>query len=322
MASSASKVSIMYWVGFGIISGVLFTLIVGHINIATYIFDQLGIGLFEIPLIISFAVFVRKFGWKKGGICAVFGAGISAAILFPEKSITPVVFLSVSLMGVILGETSWFKGSFLNRLIAVSLPGLIIAFVLGVPLVTHGVSPETMDNVRQDSLEMYQNFMSQDEALNATENVMHVFRGIIKAGLALLFVSSLTVAWLSFLCAQWVMKKFHEVPEYVSSLSKFKIPFHAIWVFLGSFGLLLSEYKPVFPLALNIFAMIAFLYLIQGIAIVIFQMNRLSMGRLPRVLFWCIFFVTFVFSGIFLIGAGLIDNWFSLRSFPSNNTNK
>ncbi|GAG98444.1 unnamed protein product [marine sediment metagenome] len=69
----------------------------------------------------------------------------------------------------------------------------------------------------------------------------------------------------------------------------------------------------------NIFVFMAFLYLIQGIAIVMFQMNKFSMGRFPRVIFWLLFFFTLVFSGVILIITGVIDSWFNLRSIAADN---
>ena len=80
----------------------------------------------------------------------------------------------------------------------------------------------------------------------------------------------------------------------------------------------MSEYAPLFPYALNLFVFMAFLYLVQGIAIVMFHMNRVALGRLPRILFWLFFFVTIGFIGFLLVIAGVVDTWFNLRPAPSN----
>ena len=90
-------------------------------------------------------------------------------------------------------------------------------------------------------------------------------------------------------------------------------------MFLASFAALLAEYEPVFPIALNLLVIMVVLYLVQGLAVVMYHMNRLSLGRLPRILFWLFFFFTIIFSGVFLIGIGLVDNWFNLRAISSNN---
>jgi len=62
--------------------------------------------------------------------------------------------------------------------------------------------------------------------------------------------------------------------------------------------------------------------LFQGIAIVVFHMNRMSLGRLPRVIFWMLFFVTLAFSSIMLVGIGILDNWFKMRSITNSDNNK
>ena len=205
-----------------------------------------------------------------------------------------------------------------------AFPGVVLAFAIGVPLIINNVSPEILDELRQDVLEWYQSFMPDDDALNAADNAKLMFEGIFKVGLAIFLINALIISWISFSITQWIVGKLKQKQEYVSSLQSFKLPFHAIWLFLISFGLLLTEYKPIFPLALNIFIIFAFLYLIQGLAIIMYFMHNYSIGRLPRVLFWLIFFITLIFSVIVLIFTGIIDNWFNFRSLAEerNKNNK
>ena len=318
MVISIPIVRQMFKITLGLLSGAVFTVIVGSLDTSGYLVEQLSIGFVEVPFIVFCAVVKRKFGWKNVLLYVFLGTFVSILLSLSEKSITPAVFLKASLMGMMLGETTWFEHSFIQRLSLVSCPGVIFACVFGLPLVINGVPPEVMDRIRQDAIDMYQTFMSNDEAINAADNAMHMFRGFFTVGFAVFVISSLIFAWLSFLGARWVMVKFREEPEYVAPLQSFKLPFHAIWLFLGSFGMIITGYKPVFPLALNVFVIMAFLYLIQGIAIIMYQMNIFSMGRFPRVIFWLLFFVTLSFTGIFLILAGIIDNWFNLRSLSLN----
>ncbi|MFC1692311.1 DUF2232 domain-containing protein [Candidatus Latescibacterota bacterium] len=303
----------------GLLSGILFSFIVGSLDTPDYLFEQISIGFIEIPFIILYAVYERKYGWERALLAVFIGSASALAMDYQYLSITPVVFLKVALMGVILGEISWFKGSFSLRLIAVAFPGFLLAVIFGVPLIIRGVSPEVMDNIKLDALKMYEAFMPHDDAVNTANNLMQMLSGFFKAGLAVFLISSFTLVWLSFVGAQFIMRKFNEEPEVVPPMYSFKLPFHFIWIFLMSFGFLLAEIKPFFLLALNIFVVMAFLYLIQGIAIVMYHMNRFSLGRFPRIIFWLVFFITIGFSGVFLIFAGLIDTWFSLRSIPYNN---
>ncbi len=95
--------------------------------------------------------------------------------------------------------------------------------------------------------------------------------------------------------------------------NEFAMPFHAIWLFLASFGIVLTEYQAVYPVALNICLVFAGLYGAQGVAIVVHHMKRASFGRIPRILFWLMFFITIAFSSMFLALIGIIDNWYNLR---------
>jgi hypothetical protein len=78
----------------------------------------------------------------------------------------------------------------------------------------------------------------------------------------------------------------------------------ALWV---------GGFNQVMPVALNLLAVMAALYGMQGFAIIMYHLTRISMGRLPKILFWVIFFLTIVFSGFILVIIGVIDNWFDLR---------
>jgi hypothetical protein len=138
-------------------------------------------------------------------------------------------------------------------------------------------------------------------------------RGMFSVSFAILALSALVQAWLSFLALEWAGRRTRLEVEKVPSLVNFAVPFPMIWVFLACFGLVLIEYRPTFPLALNGLIITAGLYGIQGTAIITWHMGRASVGRIMRVLFWLIFFITLAFSSIFLMVTGIIDNWYTLR---------
>lgn len=304
----------------GLGAGGLFAFIVGDLDAPTYLIEQLSIGFIEVPFVVVAALIMRKFGWRYGLLFTFTGAVIASAFMPTLGSITPVVFLKTGLMGMILGEPFLFPGPFARRLTAVALPGFVLALVLGFPMISHGVSGEVVSEIRQDALDMYMTFMPEEDAINTADNAIAMFEGVFHAGMGVFAIAALSVAWLSFLVSGLVMKRIGETPEYVAPLQTFKLPFHMMWVFLGAFGLMLSEYQPLFPFALNLFVFMAFLYLVQGIAIVTFHMNRVSMGRLPRILFWLVFFVTIGIIGFVLVIAGVVDTWFNLRPTPSGGS--
>ncbi len=312
----AQVVHLLLGSGLSLLSGILFTYIIGVLDSSQYLLEQMSIVLIELPFVVCYAVLVRKYDWLICCAYAFLGTAASFALIFPGNTVTPLVFLKISFMGIILGKYNWLSGSFLRRISAVAIPGIIIAFVFGLPIIINGVSPEIIEETKQDTLKIYQAFMSEDDALNAVENAMFFFNEIFKIGLAFYFLFTLILSWLSFLLANWVMGKIKESTEYVPPFYTFKLPFHVIWVLLAGGLLFVSGYKPSIPMASNILAVMAGLYGIQGLAIVTYHINGISIGRLPKVLFWLIFFMMIGFFSVFLIIVGIIDNWFNLRAFP------
>jgi len=297
----------------GLSLGIVFTYIVGFLEVADYLVDQWSIWIIELPFIVLIAVFVNRIGWRRFIYYGIFGVLSSWSLTFGEGSIAPLVYAKVSLTGLILGEISWFGLSSKKRLLAATLPSLVFAFGFGLPVIFKGFPPEIIDRFREESLEMYKMFMSPDKALNAADNARMMFETLVKTGFAVFAISAFVYAWFSYQALQLIAGKFNVTIRKIFPFRDLKIPFHLIWLFLATFGLLLSEFEPLLTLALNIFVILAFLYFIQGLAIIMFHMQRMKLGRFPRIIFWLMFFFTIVFSGFVLIFIGLIENWFSLR---------
>ncbi len=314
MAIKAPLNHILYGSCISLFMGFFFTFIIGDINSSHYLLEITTLILVEIPLVAMYALLIRKFDWPIGLIFVFLGTAASFIMFFPGISLTPFIFLKIALMGMILGKNNWFKDSFIKRISAVSVPGIIFAIIFGLPIVFHGVSPDILEEIKNDSLEIYRAFMTDDVALNTVNNAMSFFDGIFKIGFAFYFLFALVLSWLSFYFAGWLMERFNEAAEYVPPVYSFKIPFHAIWVLIAGGALWVAGYEPFFPVVINILAVMAGLYGLQGLAIVTYYINAISMGRLPKILFWVIFLLTIAFTGVFLVFIGIFDNWFNFRS--------
>ena len=302
--------------GTGIVAGLAFSFILGDLDPSRYLIVELTFGPVELPFIVLAAVCTRKYGWLAGIVFSLLGGLGSAAPFLTGHSVTPMIFFKAAATGVIIGERGWFRKTFAFRLFAASLPGIILACMLGFPLAMQGVSPEMLENIRKEMLGIYTSLMAPEDARNVADNALTVMKAIFTVGFAVFTISSIILAWLSFLVTGWVLRRMKLDPEPVPPLNMFSLPFHMIWVFLASFGLVLLEFKPLYPIALNVCLTVAGLYGMQGMAIVAFHMNRASVGRFPRVLFWLMFFITLIFTGVFLICTGIIDNWYNLRTAP------
>lgn len=303
----------------GFVAGLAFSYILGDLDPERYLIKELTLGPVEIPFIVLTAVCTRKYGWLAGFGLSLFGGLGSAALFLPGYSATPVIYLKAAVTGVIIGERGWFRKTFTSRLIVASLPGFILAFVFGLPLMMHGVSHGMLEDIRKEALGIYTSFMAPEDAKNAADNALMVMKGLFTVGFAVFTLSSIILSWLAFIATGWILRRMKGEGEPVPPFSAYSLPFHVIWVFLVSFGLMLLEFKPLYTIALNVCLTTAVLYGVQGMAIVAFHMNRASMGRFPRVMFWLMFFITLAFSGVFLVCTGIIDNWYSLRPAPSGS---
>ena len=171
----------------GLGAGALFSWIVGDFNAADYLIEFMSIGPLEIPFILACMVLVRKYGWRSGIFFTVSGLVASILLFRSTESVAPLVFLKIAVSGIILGSPQWFSGTFTARLSAVALPGVILAFLFGAPLIYHGAPEGTLDQLRQEALDMYSSFMSEDQAFNAVENATYLFEGVYKVGLGIFF---------------------------------------------------------------------------------------------------------------------------------------
>ena len=299
--------------GMGLVVGCLFSFLLGGIDPARYLIEQMTIMPLEVPFIVLAAVLARKYGILPGVAYAIAGTVGAVLPFLPAVSIPPMLFAKISLTGLIIGSIGYLPAGFAYRLGAAAIPGAILAGVIGLPLVVHGATPDILDGVKKEALDLYKAFMSPEDAANSADNAMMLMRGMFSVAFAVLVLSSVVQAWLSFLALGWIAPRTRIEVDPVPSLVTFAVPFSFIWVFLVCFGLVLMEYGPVFTLALNGLIITAGLYGIQGTAIITWHMGRASVGRIVRILFWLIFFITLAFSSIFLIVTGIIDNWYTLR---------
>lgn len=308
---------ILLGLGISILAGGLFSYIAADITAPHYALEVMSLIVVEAPFIALFALLARKFGkgWY-AGFCAA-GTAASAALFIPLWSLTPVVFLKIALTGGIIGFKGQFSARFFRRLAATAAPGLVVAVLFGGMILINGVTPDIREEIRSDTTEVYQAFMTDDDALNAADNAMFFFDTVFTLSIAVFVLFAVFEVWLSFILANWLFVRFREEPEIMPPFYLFKLPFHAIWIFLAGGLFTVLELAPVKPLAVNALAVMSGFYGFQGLAIATFQVKRLSMGRLPKILFWVIFFLTIGFTGTLLMVLGILDNWFNLRVLPA-----
>ncbi len=299
--------------GAGFLLGIVFSLVFGDLDPYRFVVEELTMGPVEIPFILAAAYVIGRFGWKMEFVFTLCGVIGSWSAFAPSYSVTPVVFLKNALTGMAIGGGLFLNGPFARRLMAASVPGVLVAGFYGLPLVYGGVPETILEDIRREAADIYSPFMSPDDAKNAAENAVFMMKEVFGVGFTVFFLNTIFITWVSFVFFAWLELRSGRRSETLPRFSEFSMPFHAIWIFLASFGLVLTEYQSVYPVALNICLALAGLYGAQGVAIVTYHMKRAAFGRIPRILFWLMFFITIAFSSMFLALVGIIDNWYNLR---------
>jgi hypothetical protein len=181
-----------------ILSGALFSMIVGHIDIADYIVELRTLWIVEIPFIVFWAAYTSKYGLKTSLRLAVLSIVITYALFLPEHSLTAAVYVKVTLMGIILGETTLFAGLFrgaLRRWLFRDNP----CADFRASRHYEGIPADIIERFRSEALEMYKAFMSEDQAVNSANNAVDMFKGIFQAGFSVIVIGSILYAWLLFM---------------------------------------------------------------------------------------------------------------------------
>jgi hypothetical protein len=89
-------------------------------------------------------------------------------------------------------------------------------------------------------------------------------------------------------------------------------PEQAIWVFIGSGGLLFFAEGILGALGLNLLSLVLVIYFLQGLAILIHFLD----SRNVPVFFWILIFFVIVLQPILIgaaVGLGIFDTWIDLR---------
>lgn len=308
--------SALFGLVMSIAAGGLFSYLAEDTTPAGYLLQLASLFLVETPFIALYAFLARRYGWQWFVPMAAVGLAASAAAFLPSFSWTPLVFLKIELMGLVIGRMNWFNQSFFERMTAAVMPGIALALVFGGLIIFQGVSPEETGQIRSDTIEVYTAFMAEDDATNAADNAMLFFQTLFAISVAFIAILSIIEVWAAFLLANWLFARLRDPREELPSFNGLKVPFHFIWLLLASAPFALFPVPAVSPFMINVLTVMGALYCFQGLAVATFLLNRYSRSPLPKVLFWVIFFITISVTGVVLILVGIADNWFNLRNVP------
>ena len=131
---------------------------------------------------------------------------------------------------------------------------------------------------------------------------------------SLIVIISVFIVWMNVLIGKNVLSNASIPRTNLTMLASWKTPDFFIWIFIISGGLNFIPNDDINFLALNLFLIICFIYLLQGFAIISFIFQSKNVPIFFRFLFY--FFIAIQqFLMIAIATAGLFDIWVDFRKF-------
>ncbi|NLN39464.1 MAG: DUF2232 domain-containing protein [Smithella sp.] len=131
---------------------------------------------------------------------------------------------------------------------------------------------------------------------------------------AICIVSVLSVIWINILLAGKILQKYAIELAAFSELSEWKTPAWLIWVFIAAGGMIALPHTFVRFAGVNFFLVTAFLYLLQGLAIVSFFFQSRNISMFFRIIVYFLIALQQLLM-IAVATVGLFDLWFDFRKY-------
>jgi len=131
---------------------------------------------------------------------------------------------------------------------------------------------------------------------------------------SLVVIISVFIVWINVLIGKNVLSKTGISRTNLAMLASWKTPDFFIWIFIISGGLNFVPNENINFLALNLFLVICFIYLLQGFAIISFIFQSKNVPLFFRFIFYFLIAVQ-QFLMIPIATAGLFDIWVDFRKF-------
>jgi uncharacterized protein YybS (DUF2232 family) len=160
--------------------------------------------------------------------------------------------------------------------------------------------------------------ISQEEMKALVENKASIIHVFVQVFPALCIATVLLLIWLNLLSSKRILLKSGRLPLSWRNLTAWKAPAWLIWIFLASGGLMLVPDAQAKFAGVNAFLSIAFVYLLQGFAIVSFFFQQKGISPFLRGLFY--FFVAI--QQILMVAIALLgffDIWIDFRKYFRNS---
>lgn len=144
------------------------------------------------------------------------------------------------------------------------------------------------------------------------DNEKNMVSGITQIFPSLVIISATLVIWMNFLLGKNYLGKAGIILPKFIALARWKAPDFIIWIFIVSGALLFIPYENLQFIGLNIFLVICFIYLLQGLAIASFFFQTKNVPGFLRFIFYFLIAVQQILM-IPIATVGLFDIWIDFR---------
>lgn len=217
--------------------------------------------------------------------CAAGNASIEKTITYPALFIVAAICCYFIYDGFVLSVDPWqLTKNYIAAIIAEN-----VKFYSQLPLKAEDI-----------------NFIKDNEK-NIVSVITQMFPSIV-------IISATLVIWISFLLGKNFLGKAGITYPKFAALARWKSPDLIIWIFIVSGALCIVPQKDVNFIGLNIFLVVCFIYLLQGLAIVSFFFQSKNVPLFFRYLFYFLIAVQQILM-IPIAAVGLFDIWIDFRKF-------
>jgi uncharacterized protein YybS (DUF2232 family) len=131
---------------------------------------------------------------------------------------------------------------------------------------------------------------------------------------ALCAIAVLFTIWVNMLLGNQLLRRYGIAPSGLAALAEWKAPHFIVWIFLASAGCILIPHKFASSIGINLCLIAAFIYLLQGLAIVSFFFQSRNIFVFFR---WLLYFLIAVqqIVMIAIIAVGFFDLWIDFRKY-------
>ena len=171
----------------------------------------------------------------------------------------------------------------------------------------------------EENVNLYSQLPLKAEDINFIKNNKQtIIKGFIHIFPSLVVIFSIVTIWINLLMGKSYLNRAGVSYPALMSLAGWKIPEKMIWIFIASGASLFIPESSINFFSFNVFLVVCFLYLLQGLAIVSFLFQIKNVPAFFRYFFYFLIAVQQILM-IPVITIGLFDMWFDFRKLLQRN---